>query len=199
MGLQQGDITLQFDYDLVSNGTSDPAKPVINHSTQTVKLPAGDLAKGTAHKYTFTIGMNEVKVSQSVEDWGEEKDYPYPLYNGKKPNLLAIPGKTAYWVAPEDAAKSTWNDHLDNSCPEGWHVPTKDEFVAMTGIPDDKRYHTDYYDAITKAFPTNNYYWSTTDSGSNAYFFYIDGSESKSIIFANAKTYNCKVRCVRVE
>ena len=206
MGLQEGQIQLQFDYDLVSNGTSDPAKPVINHSTQTVKLPAGDLAKGTAHKYTFQIGMNEVKVSQSVEEWGGDTDIDLsaPLYNGKYPNLLAIPGQTAYWVAPENASGGIPWTSIDfkTICPAGWHVPTKDDFTAMTGHPADANQYGDNYAAIAAAFPGQGYYWSSTThpgNASGAWYLYVGRQTRRSGILWYYKTDTYVVRCVRVK
>ena len=197
--LAEGDIKLVIRYDIYMDDAYDTSKALASSVTRTVSLPAGAMEKGKAYKYTLTIAPDAVEISGSMEDWGEETDIIIPpLYNGKPANLLAIPGQTAYWVAPEDASTNIkWNNHLSDLCPAGWHVPTKDEFLAMTGLPDDGGWHKDNYDAIGKVFYSR--YWSSTESGSSAWVLDLSRYNQISSIYANGKTGTYNVRCVRVK
>ena len=123
--------------------------------------------------------------------------YDGPLYNGMRPNLLAIPGQDAYYVAPEEANVSIQWGSIDFSaiCPEGWHVPTVDELVAMTGLPADNAYHSENYDAIKAAFPVGGNWWSSTEADSKAWCLYV-GTGGTSIIGVDSKTTPHRVRCV---
>ena len=122
-------------------------------------------------------------------------------YEGQPANLLEISGQTAYWVAPVDAETSiSWNDmmaKINTVCPEGWKVPTKDEFKAMTGITVESSWVTTNYPAIAAAFPAVNRYWSSTEfDTSYAWILYVNDS-SRSSFFGNGKTNSERVRCVR--
>ena len=120
------------------------------------------------------------------------------LYEGQPANLLAIAGLTAYYVAPVDAGTDIEWGNIDFNaiCPKGWHVPTKDEFVAMTGILDDKP-NGGNYDAIKAAF-ASNYYWSSTamEFDSGAYYLNV-GTGGTSYLATYYKTSSFQVRCVR--
>ena len=120
------------------------------------------------------------------------------LYEGQPANLLAIAGLTAYYVAPVDAGTDIEWGNIDFNaiCPKGWHVPTKDEFVAMTGILDDKP-NSGNYDAIKTAF-ASNYYWSSTamEFDSGAYYLNV-GTGGTSYLATYYKTSSFQVRCVR--
>ena len=119
-------------------------------------------------------------------------------YEGQAPNELAISGKTAYYVAPVDASTGTeWgNINFSTICPAGWHVPTKDELVAMIGLTAGDAPAGTNYDVIKAVFPAGGNYWSSTESGSNAWSLYVrtDGTSS---ILTSSKTYSSRVRCVR--
>ena len=122
-----------------------------------------------------------------------------PLYNSQPANLLAIPGQTAYWVAPVDAsANIEWeNINFSTICPEGWHVPTREEFVAMTGIPADDAYHATNYPAISAAFPANHVYWSSTAESSHKWYMGLRSGDTV-ISWASGSVSN-PVRCVRLK
>lgn len=71
----QGDIQLKITYDIVTNDTSDATKAVASENTETVKLPASILAKGTPYKLTFAIGLDPITVTGAIDssdDWGNE-------------------------------------------------------------------------------------------------------------------------------
>ncbi|WP_250709077.1 fimbrillin family protein [Bacteroides fragilis] len=121
------------------------------------------------------------------------------LYEGQPANLLAIAGLVAYYVAPVDAGTDIQWGNVDfkTICPKGWHVPTKDEFVAMTGIPADDASHGDNNDAIKAVFPAGGSYWSSTEElDSGAWYFYVN-TDGTSYIYAYSKTSSFQVRCVR--
>ena len=121
-------------------------------------------------------------------------------YEGTTSNLLEIDGQTAYYVAPVDAGTDIeWgNIDFNTICPKGWHVPTKDEFVAMTGIPADDASHGDNNDAIKAVFPAGGNYWSSTESGLGAWYLYVN-TDGTSYIYAYIKTSSYRVRCVRAK
>ena len=131
-----------------------------------------------------------------------------PLYNSSVPNLLAIPGKTAYWVAPENAKNATGTEQITwdeamvaNVCPEGWHVPTKDELVAMTGLPADEAFYSENYDAIKAAFPAANDYWSSTeyelDAASKAWYLSVTNNSAR--VAWTFRLVEARMRCVRAK
>lgn len=117
---------------------------------------------------------------------------------GSPPTCLPSAGLTAYYVAPVDAGTDIEWGNIDFNaiCPKGWHVPTKDEFVAMTGILDDKP-NGGNYDAIKAAF-ASNYYWSSTamEFDSGAYYLNV-GTGGTSYLATYYKTSSFQVRCVR--
>ena len=128
-----------------------------------------------------------------------------PLYNSLVPNLLAIPGQTAYYVAPEDAKNASgqlpmpWADTTaDGVCPLGWHVPTKDEFVAMTGLTAGQADADTNNAAIVSVFPAGVHYWSSTEYGANAWYLYVTPSGTSSINHILKKNAY-RMRCVRAK
>ena len=141
---------------------------------------------------TAEVGTDWVQGSESIGEFG-------PPYNGKAPNLLAIPGKTAYWVAPEDANGGNlipWNANLNELCPAGWHVPTKEEFLDMTGQKAGHDYNTRNYALIAAAFPTGNGYWSTTEA-TTAFVWFLDVDRSgRTAVTTLQKPVISRVRCV---
>lgn len=128
-----------------------------------------------------------------------------PMYNGQLANLLAIPGATPYWVAPVSARESiTWTDmmaEINTICPDGWHVPTKDEFSAMTGISAgssmdvmDPHAHLIWlvFDNTTKEF------WSSDESDlSEAWRLWTYEGAGFNHLLPVSKQVHCEVRCVR--
>ena len=124
--------------------------------------------------------------------------YDGPLYNGAKPNLLAIPGKVAYWVAPEDASTGTLWANIDFStiCPEGWHVPTVEEFRAMTGITMSGVLVDTNHAAIKAAFPENIYWSSSGPSSSYIWSMEVAASGTK---FGSSLDKSNHVRCVQTK
>ena len=68
-----GDVTIQFEYDIVTVDTAVSKGYTITHHTTDAKLPTGALKQGTAYKYTVEFGINEIKIlTPTVEAWGAE-------------------------------------------------------------------------------------------------------------------------------
>ena len=68
-----GDVTIQFEYDIVTVDTALGKGYAITHHTTDAKLPTGALKQGTAYKYTIEFGINEVKIlTPTVENWGSD-------------------------------------------------------------------------------------------------------------------------------
>ena len=130
------------------------------------------------------------------------------FYEGQPANLLAIPGQTAYWVAPVDAKNvggqdsMTWAEAMAvGVCPDGWKVPTKDDFVAMTGLPADGNHgNTKYYDAIKAAFSSTTFYWSSTEyDATYAWGLYLLSKDILSVDRSGVKRSYSRVRCVKAK
>lgn len=123
-----------------------------------------------------------------------------PLYNGLKPILLASPGQPAYYVAPENAATNVKWEGFDfgSICPEGWRVPTVDDFVAMIGMQAGVG-TSQNFGTVSAAFPPDNGYWSSTPvDDTKAWQMFLTSPSSNQLgIYRNAKTDECNVRCIR--
>ena len=219
-------LTLSFDFRhamamvsfKVSNSATDLGVDLGSTLTINGGKPYLDVRENNTYKYLMKPGNQSVEIMYELGGYKTTTNMEAgkihqislplnkPLYNGKTPNLLAIPGKKAYWVAPENAGSEIpWDNNLDRLCPPGWHVPTKDEFVAMTGFPVDGNWHKDNYDAIVKVFPTASFfYWSSTDSKSSspgaAWGLMVhDSSNGNAGVAWNGKESTNWVRCVRVK
>lgn len=155
----------------VSLGT--PAAPYTPIYTATLQ------AQGTAGAYTMDGYYYNVSVAGSGDVTPDKyPDLLPPRYNGQEPLLLAIPGQTAYWVAPVNVGTYNWTGvNSTAKCPDGWHIPTKDDFVAMTGITTNKEDSTNYA-AISAVFPGDVNYWSATAGDSSAYGWYLSVASS---------------------
>ena len=65
-----GDVTIQFEYDIVTVDSAVSKGYTITHHTTDAKLPTGALKQGTAYKYTVEFGINEIKIlTPTVENW----------------------------------------------------------------------------------------------------------------------------------
>ena len=166
----------------------------------------------TAEGYTLTPVTNTWYAADVWKDNGTAAptlDLTYErwdgLYEGWFADELAIAGLTAYYVAPKNAKNAsgaenmTWAEAMvAGVCPKGWHVPTKDEFVAMTGIPADKKYHSENFDAIKAVFPAGYSYWLSTEYDSDAWGFTLNNNSAQSYVGTYGKTTNIRrMRCVR--
>lgn len=119
------------------------------------------------------------------------------LYEGQASVLLALPGKTAYYVAPKNALSGVAWTSVDfaTCCPAGWHVPTMAEMEAMTGTTYNAPDYSNDYATISAAFPQGAY-WSPEEA---------DVSKGKSLsimdgaiqLTSDNKTSSFNVRCVR--
>lgn len=68
-----GDVTIQFEYDIVTVDAAVSKGYTITHHTTNAKLPTGALKQGTAYKYTVEFGINEIKIlTPTVDDWGAD-------------------------------------------------------------------------------------------------------------------------------
>ena len=173
-----------------------------------------------ARLYTFNVRVGATGITVSSDDLGiadfeaqavtDAEAEPVPLYNGAIPNLLAISGQTAYWVAPVDAKNAsgsvdmTWAEAMATGvCPAGWHVPTMNDFATMTGITEMNRPVRTNYDAIKVAFPIGSSsinYWSSTESGNNSYVWELSVFTDGQLGFYDLpKTNSYRVRCVRAK
>lgn len=65
----EGDVSVKITYDIVSKASTTSNEVSSTTDTKTAKLPAGTLAKGSAYVYTFTIGLNEIKVDVTMDQW----------------------------------------------------------------------------------------------------------------------------------
>lgn len=72
------DVRMQLDYDIVTidNNLSDGYSKT--STTATVSLPVGTLKRGIAYLYTFTVGLEKVQVSATVENWLADESFYIP-------------------------------------------------------------------------------------------------------------------------
>lgn len=70
-GLTSGKATATIAYDIVTEDDKLAAGYSCSSATKEVNLPAGTLKQGEAYIYTFTIKLNEVKLTATVDDWKE--------------------------------------------------------------------------------------------------------------------------------
>ncbi len=72
------DIRMQLDYDIVTVDASLSGGFSKTSTTATVSLPVGTLKRGSAYLYTFTVGLEKVQVSATVENWANEQSVYVP-------------------------------------------------------------------------------------------------------------------------
>ena len=194
-----GDVAVADIYDAITTGNASAILTTLHWSA--------------AEGYTMTEVTNTWDATDVWKDNGTAAptiDMAYEgffdgKYEGEDAHLLAIPGQIAYWVAPVDVeTKIDWGFDPNTACPKGWHVPTKDEFVAMTGLPADDNHYETNNAAIVLAFPAGDGYWSSTEYGydteSDIHYVwhllvYNDGNAG--VQWSN-KEY-CRLRCVRAK
>ena len=63
------DVKMQLDYDIVTVDANLSKGYSVTSTTATVSLPNTTLQRGKAYLYTFTVGLEKVQVSATVEDW----------------------------------------------------------------------------------------------------------------------------------
>lgn len=72
------DVRMQLDYDIVTVDASLSKGYSITSTTATVSLPIGTLKRETAYIFTFTVGLEKVQVSATVENWATEESVYIP-------------------------------------------------------------------------------------------------------------------------
>lgn len=71
---QEGDVKVVIAYDIVTKASTTSSNVSIASQEKEVKLPQYALKAGTAYLYTFTVSLNEIKVSADVKGWGTVSD-----------------------------------------------------------------------------------------------------------------------------
>lgn len=177
-------------------------------------FPSGSYWSSTVRASDSKLGMIRTYVGNVNYNWAEKstpmsvrcvwrQDEDHPLYNGQEPVLLDIPNCTPYYVAPENVvAGDEWNNiDFDNVCPEGWYVPTKEDFLAMTGLTVNT-IAPDNFAAISAAFPVGIYWSSSSTDEERERFAWTLGvnGEGTSYIDRDEKEWSGnQVRCVRIK
>lgn len=137
-----------------------------------ITIPNGSDNKKIA-TYTYTVTNRGTDVS----------------YNGKQTWFY-----NGIMIAPEDAGNSSWNTNLSSMCPNGWHVPSHEEWFKILNnayILTDELYK-EYKDK--GVFDINTYWSSSLESEDYAYRmnFYNGGADLGS----NLKHLNRQIRCI---
>lgn len=178
---------------------------VVDGTTYKVSAPRQiSFTDGRLYTFNVRVGATGITVSSddlSIGDFevqastGTEADIVH--YKGMAPHLLAIPGCTAYWVAPENAAYVDWASvDLNTICPAGWHVPTKDEFLAMTGLPSGESESENNFAAISAVFPDAAYRSTTVYDMTISTALIVNSVAGKASV-ANEENDGMVIRCVR--
>lgn len=100
------DVRMQIDYDIVTRDASLADGYSISSTTATVSLPNETLQRGKAYLYTFTVGLEKVQITASVEEWAPSD------------NEVFIPSMTVDKALYIRAAISGMNDikHKNKNC-----------------------------------------------------------------------------------
>jgi uncharacterized protein (TIGR02145 family) len=94
-----------------------------------------------------------------------------------------------------------------NVCPDGWKLPSKDDYDNLLGF-EDVLQNTSVWNAAFGGFKDKDngdfsplekegYWWSSTESGDFAHIRYIRKSENKLHKRDDKKTYGYSVRCIK--
>ena len=204
--------------DCAWTGTQSESLPGVTYSVAVADLYATLTASGTfspdavktlhwskADGYTLTEVSDTWDALSVWKDNGSAVptvDMAYEggvFYNGQPANLLALAGQTAYYVTPVDVlGKTLWASiSFTTVCPDGWHVPTKEDLMKMTGGLPGITY-TEHFDAINSVFPEGLIYWTPDtdmENTANAWALYIAANQWQITSYFKENTF-C-VRCVR--
>ena len=77
-------------YDVVTLDNKLTGGKSVIETKAVASLPAGTMKPGTAYKYTFTIGIESVKVEATVNDWGTVTDVAIPSVDATAGSATAI-------------------------------------------------------------------------------------------------------------
>lgn len=183
----------------------------VSGKTYEVKAPR-NIIFTAARLLTFNVRVGATSVTVSSDDLSvpdfevqpatnAEAEYKM-LYEGQECKELVTAG-TAYYIAPVHAQTNVqWADiNFDTVCPEGWHVPTVDDFLAMTESSGTNDVNQTHKVAVGEAFGgTHKTEWTATEKdANNAWFFTIgsDGDLGFNSKLKTGETSGNNVRCVR--
>ena len=124
------------------------------------------------------------------------------------------------WVSPNNYTDKNWNDIVESTgktffdpCPEGWRLPTKDEFSSFSAdsfvwdsTNSGRKFNTNWFpasgcrslgDGSMRYVGSNGYYWSASPySESNGYYLYFSSSNVYPSNY-NIRANGFSVRCVQ--
>ena len=161
----------------------------------------GEVKQGNVFEYI--CDANEWKLNEIIlTDSRDNKEYRTTYVAGHQwmmENFVA------------DTAKFLWDEITDDLCPEGWRIPTQDEwgtlFKAMQGLAS----NADTMKLISYAGHFNNW-WTSTESGdsvyvANTYYAPMDYSQSMKFEYNSygvsltykSTEYGKYIRCVKDE
>lgn len=161
----------------------------------------GEVKQGNVFEYI--CDANEWKLNEIIlTDSRDNKEY-------RTTYVAGLQWMMENFVA--DTAKFLWDEITDDLCPEGWRIPTQDEwgtlFKAMQGLASNA--HT--MKLISYAGHFNNW-WTSTESGdsvyvANTYYAPMDYSQSMKFEYnsygvsltSKSTEYGKYIRCVKDE
>lgn len=124
------------------------------------------------------------------------------------------------WVSPNNYTGKNWNDIVESTgktffdpCPEGWRLPTKDEFSSFSAdsfvwdsTNSGRTFNTNWFpasgyrycvDGSMNGVGSYGYCWSASPhSSGNGYYLYFNSS-SVNPSGNGSRAYGCSVRCVQ--
>lgn len=77
-----GSVTVEIAYDIVTVDGALNDGHVFSSATKRVTIAGSQFEQGKAKKYTFTIGLHEIKVDTQVEAWSETASDAAPMVDG---------------------------------------------------------------------------------------------------------------------
>lgn len=125
------DMRVQIDYDIVTVDANLSAGHSISSTTATVSLPNGTLQRQKAYEFTFTIGLETVKVTATVTDWATPEEVYAPSADAADATATAINAAITILNTAKGANKNC-NYFMVNV------TGAPSASVALTAITDDK-------------------------------------------------------------
>ena len=72
--LGENEVIVEVNYTVTTTDDQVNGGNVTTSGTQTVKLPKNTLEQGKSYVFTFSIGLNEIKLSATVDNWTADTD-----------------------------------------------------------------------------------------------------------------------------
>ena len=125
-------------------------------------------------------------------------------------NFIIAPNSPNDWRSPQNNSPWQGANGINNVCPAGFHLPTKDEWVALVAAEGITNSATAYSSSLKLTVSgyrnsasgvltyrgSNGDYWASSVNGASAYSLYFNSSDVNPAGSGN-RAYGFSVRCVK--